>query len=526
MIGSLALMLLGAAAATPCEGLAAIKLDKATITSVELVAEGPAPARGGGRGRAAGGAPTPAPAAATPAATNQTGRAAAAPPARAGGPPPAPAIIPAHCRVRLDLTPSRDSLIKMEMWLPPADKWNGKFMGVGNGGFAGSIQGLTSEMPQALRLGYATAGTDTGHQQEGGAWAIGHPEKMIDFGYRATHEMTLKAKQLVNAFYDRRPQYSYFKGCSTGGRMALMEAQRYPDDYDGIIAGSLANRHIHMWTAGIERSINLSRHPEGAISAEQATLVNNLVMNKCDTLKEGFLNNPRACKVDFAELKCKAGSAGDSCLTDAQLKTVDTFYGGVKNSKGELIFSGQALGNPLTAQRATNQAPGGVFDLVRIAYNDPNVDWQKFDLDRDMKFLDDTIGYVDAVNPDLRKFKASGGKLLLSHGWSDTGITPETTIWYYDSVLNKMGNNQSDWMRLFMAPGMGHCGGGPGVNSFDSIGALEKWVEKGIAPDTIMGVGRDMSRPLCAYPQTAEYNGSGDIKDASNWACQAPATGR
>src|SRR5438477_300548 len=202
-----------------------------------------------------------------------------------GGPT---AHIPAHCRVQMTLKPTSDSLIMMELWLPTQD-WNGKFMGVGNGGFAGSIQGLTNEMPQALRLGYATAGTDTGHQEQGGDWAIGHPEKMIDFGYRATHEMTLKSKEIVKTFYDRSAQYSYFKGCSTGGRMALMEAQRYPDDYNGIIAGSLANRHIHMWTAGIERSINLSRHPEGAITAEQAALANNLVMNKCDTLKEGFL---------------------------------------------------------------------------------------------------------------------------------------------------------------------------------------------------------------------------------------------
>src|SRR5688500_778698 len=300
MIGPLAFMLLSAAAAaTPCESLTGLKLDKATITSAEMVPEGPAPARGGGRGRGtAANAPNPTP-------------------------PPPPPMIPARRRVQLVLTPSSDSLINMELWLPPAEAWNGKFMGVGNGGFAGSIQGLTTEMPQALRLGYATAGTDTGHQEQGGAWAIGHPEKMIDFGYRATHEMTVKSKEIVKAHYDRTPRYSYFKGCSTGGRMALMEAQRYPDDYDGIIAGSLANRHIHMWTAGIERSVNLSRHPEGAISAEQAALVNNLVMNKCDTLKEGFLNNPRACKVDFAELKCKAGNAGDSCLTDAQLKTVN-----------------------------------------------------------------------------------------------------------------------------------------------------------------------------------------------------------
>ncbi len=525
MIGSIALMLLGAAAATtPCEGLASLKLEKATITSAQMIPEGPAPARGGGRGRGGAAAEAQAPRAG--------GTANAAPPqanagARGGGNAPAPAMIPAHCRVQLVLKPSSDSLINMELWLPPADKWNGKFMGVGNGGFAGSIQGLANEMPQALRLGYATAGTDTGHQDQGGAWAIGHPEKMIDFGYRATHEMTLKSKQLVKTFYDRSAQYSYFKGCSTGGRMALMEAQRYPDDYDGIIAGSLANRHIHMWTAGSARSIDLVRHPEKGITTEQAALVNNLVMGKCDTLKEGFLNNPRQCKVDFSTLRCEAGKADNSCLTEPQLKTVETFYGGVKNSKGELVFSGQALGNPIGAQRGNPPGAGGTFDLVRIAYNDPKFDWNNFDLDRDMKFLDEKIGYVDAVNPDLSKFKSSGGKLLLSHGWSDPGITPETTTWYYDSVLNKMGKNQSDWMRLFMVPGMGHCGGGPGVNTFDSIGTLEKWVEKGFAPDTIMGTGaQGLTRPLCPYPQYAEYKGSGDLKDGSNWACKAPPATR
>jgi feruloyl esterase len=500
MIGSIVLAFVGAAAAaTPCESLVGLKLDKATITSAAMVPEGPAPTRAGGpaRGGAAAGA-TAAPA--RPAAT-----------------------LPAHCRVQIVLKPSSDSLINMEMWLPPAGQWNGKFMGVGNGGFAGSIQGLTNEMPQALRLGYATAGTDTGHQDPGGAWAIGHPEKMIDFGYRATHEMTLKGKELVKAFYDRGAQYSYFKGCSTGGRMAVMEAQRYPDDYDGIIAGSLANRHIHMWTAGVERSVDLVRHPGKAISAEQAALVNTLVTNKCDTLKEGFLNNPRACSVDFSSLKCTAGQTA-GCLTEPQLQSVQTFYGGVKNAKGELIFSGQALGNPIPALQPNPQGPGGVYDLVKIAYNDPNADWQKFDLDRDMKYLDEKLGYVDAVNPDLSKYKKSGGKLLLTHGWSDTGITPETTIWYYDSVLSKMGSNQSDWMRLFMAPGMGHCGGGPGVNSFDSIATLEQWVEKGVAPDTMMGIGaQGLTRPLCPYPQFAAYKGSGDLKDAGNWACKAPS---
>jgi len=540
MITSIALVLLGAAtAATPCEKLSTLNIANATITSATVVPEGPPPPRGGGgRGGGAGRG------GAAPAVTGQLGDvltvpaagAPALPPVAAGqrggggrgggaaaAPAQPPANIPEHCRVVMVLKPTTDSIINMELWLPTKN-WNGKFMGVGNGGFAGSIQGLGTDMPQAIRLGYATAGTDTGHQDQGGAWAIGHPEKMIDFAYRSTHEMTLKAKQLVKAFYDQTAKYSYFKGCSTGGRMAVMEAQRYPDDYDGIIAGSLANRHIHMWTSGFARSIDLSRHPEKALPAEKATLVNQLVTKTCDTLKEGFLNNPRQCHVDFSTLLCTAGKDDATCLTAPQLQTVETYYGGLKNSKGDLIFSGQALGNAIGAQRSTNQAPGNTFDLMRIAYNDPNVDWHNFDLDKDMKFLDEKIGYVDAVNPNLSKFRSSGGKLLITHGWSDTTITPETTVWYYESVLDKMGKNQSDWMRLFMVPGMGHCGGGPGVNTFDSIGALEKWVEKGIAPDTMMGKNNagTLTRPLCPYPQAAEYKGSGDLNDAANWACKAP----
>src|SRR5262249_32930467 len=160
-------------------------------------------------------------------------------------------------------------------------------------------------------------------------------------------------------------------------------------------------------------------------------------------LKEGFLDNPRQCRVDFRTLRCAAGKDDATCLTAAQLKTVDTFYGGVKNAKGQLIFSGQALGNPIPALRGTNPSPGGTFDIVRIAFDDANLDWQTFDLDRDLPIIDKALGYVDAVNPDLGAFKQHGGKLLLTHGWADTGITPETTIWYYDAVLGRMGANQS-----------------------------------------------------------------------------------
>ncbi|MEJ2108704.1 MAG: tannase/feruloyl esterase family alpha/beta hydrolase [Acidobacteriota bacterium] len=487
MLNGIAILVLGTiVSATPCEKLTSLELADATVTSASLVTEGPAPK------------------------TGMFGRKAPR------------ENIPAHCRIQLDLRPSSDSLIKMELWLP-AQEWNAKFMGTGNGFFAGSIQGLAFDMPEALRLGYATAGTDTGHQEQGGDWAIGHPEKMIDFAYRSTHEMTVKSKEIIKAYYGKDAQYSYFKGCSTGGRQALMEVQRYPGDYDGVIAGSCANRHVHMWTSAVAQSVDLFNHPERKLTEGKASLVNKTVMDTCDTHKEGFLNNPHQCKVDFSKLLCSEGKDDDTCLTAAQMKTVDTFYGGVKNADGELIFSGQALGNPIQAQEASDQGPGAVFDIVRIAFNDPDLDWRQFDLDRDMPLIDQQVSYVDAVNPDLGRFKAGGGKLLLTHGWSDTGITPETTIWYYESVLDTMGENQGDWMRLFLAPGMGHCGGGPGVNTFDSIGVLEQWVEKGVAPEKIMGAGANgLTRPLCPYPQYAEYDGTGDLKNAENWTCKEP----
>jgi len=396
---------------------------------------------------------------------------------------------------------------------------------VGNGGFAGSIQGY-GDMQIALRRGYATAATDTGHSDAdgpGGVFGLGHPEKIVDFAYRAVHEMTVKSKQLVDEFYGRTPRFSYFKGCSTGGRQAAMAAQRYPDDYDGIIAGALANRHIQMHTAGVARSIELARHPERTIPEEKAKLVNDTVMNACDALKEGFLNNPRECKVDFSKLAC-AGADSPACLTAPQLKTVEAFYGGLKNSAGELIFSGQAMGNPIPALRGATGSPGGGYDTVRIwGFQDANYDWHTFDLDRDMPIINKRVGFVDAVSPDLRKFKSHGGKLLLYAGWRDTTITPENTVFYYENLVKEMGD-QKDFARLFMVPGMAHCRGGDGPDSFDTIAAMEQWREQGVTPTQMMGANQrsGLSRPLCPYPQYAKYKGSGDLKDAKNWACTAP----
>jgi feruloyl esterase len=301
-----------------------------------------------------------------------------------------------------------------------------------------------------------------------------------------------------------------------------MAAQRYPADFDGIIAGALANRHIQMHTAGVAQNIRLSRFPDGAIPAEKAQLVTTAVMTACDTLKEGFLNNPRACTFDFAQLACAAGTDANSCLTPAQLETVETHYGGLRNSSGELIFSGQALGNPMPTRRSTNSTPGGGFDTVRIwGFQDADYDWRSFDLDRDMPIINQRVGFVDAVDPDLRAFRENGGKLLLYAGWGDTTITPENTVLYYESVRQEMGPDQAEWMRLFMVPGMAHCGGGPGPNTFDSIGALEQWRERNVAPAQIMGSNRQtgLTRPLCAYPQYAKYDGSGELSDAANWSC-------
>ncbi len=524
-VGSVALA--SFASAATCESLRSITVPNVTITTAELVTP-PAPAAGraGGGARAGGAAAAPAAAGAAQAPGGRTGGA-PAPAARGGGAPggAAQAPLPEYCRVVMVLKPSSDSNINSELWLPT--NWNGRFMATGNGGFGGSIQGF-NEMRNAVRLGYATAGNDTGHSAAdgpNGMFALGHPEKIVDFAYRAMHEMTATSKKLINDFYGRPQQFAYYKGCSTGGRQGVMAAQRYPEDFDGISAGALANRHIQMHTAGSARGIHLARNPDQELTPAKAQLVNRTVMDTCDTLKEGFLNNPRACSVDFKKLACAPGTDNDTCLTPAQLKTVDMFYGGLKNSKGELIFSGQALGNPINAQRGNIPAVGTGNDTVRIwGFQNANYDWSTFDLDRDMPIINSKVGFVDAVDPDLSRFKARGGKLLLYAGWGDTTITPENTVLYYESVLNKMGRNQGDFTRLFLVPGMAHCGGGNGPNTYDSIGAMEQWREKGVTPTQLTGFNAtsSMTRPICSYPQYAKYKGSGNLKDAANWSCAAP----
>jgi feruloyl esterase len=281
-----------------------------------------------------------------------------------------------------------------------------------------------------------------------------------------------------------------------------------------------------MHTAGAYRQMQLARHPDQALSEAKAKLVNDAMMAQCDTLHEGFLNNPRECSFDFATLACPAGKPGDACLTPGELTTVQTFYGGLKNSKGELIFSGQAYGVPIRALPSSQDAPNPfAFDSIRIlGFQNADYDWHNFDLDRDMPLIDKQTGFVDAVDPDLRAFEAQGGKLLLYAGWRDSGITPENTVLYYESVVREMGPRQDDWMRLFLVPGMEHCRGGPGPNTFDSITALERWREQDAAPASMLAKNLEskLERPLCAYPQYAKYDGSGDLADAKNWSCATP----
>jgi feruloyl esterase len=502
-----ALVLAGSVlAAAPCESLKSLALPSTILTVAELISAGPyavpspaglAPAPPGGRGRG------PAPAA-------------------------APLTLPARCRVAAVLKPSADSEIEMELWLP-SENWNGKFEAVGNGGWAGAIS--FAAMASALQEGYATASTDTGHTGGSATFAIGHPEKVIDFAYRAVHEMTVTSKTLIAAFYSRGPRLSYWNGCSTGGRQGLMEAQRYPEDFDGIIAGAPANyqTHLHAWDLGV--SVPALKDQASVVSPAKAAAVNKAVLDACDAhdgVKDGLLNDPRTCHVDLSTLLCR-GADADNCLTAPQLETVKSVYAPAKTKSGQVIFPGKEPGSETgwAVVAGGAQPPGVSLGSFQAAYNDANWDWRSFDLDRDLKVVDEKVGFINAVSSDLEAFKSRGGKLLLYHGWNDTAISPGNTVNYYASVLSKMGPKQDNWMRLFMAPGMQHCGGGPGPNQINYVGVLERWRESGVAPDRIAASHVtnnrvDMTRPLCPYPQVAQYTGIGSSNDAANFVCKTP----
>ncbi|MBL8211272.1 MAG: tannase/feruloyl esterase family alpha/beta hydrolase [Bryobacterales bacterium] len=447
--------------------------------------------------------------------------------------------IATHCRVSITLRPSPDSEIKSEVWLPAAAAWNGKFLMEGGGGFVGSVN--AGGMAKAVREGYASASTDTGHSGGSGRFALGHPEKITDFAHRAVHVTAVKAKALIAAYYRRGPRLSYWEGCSTGGRQGLMSAQRYPEDFDGIIAGAPANNQIVLCAWRMRLLMTALRSPEHGLPPEKLKLLNDAVLDRCDArdgVKDRQLEDPRDCDFHPAALRC-TGTATANCLTAPQLETVQAAYTDIRRSTGELLYPRLPFGGEL-GWRVPGGAtePGGMdIDMFRyLANQDASWDWRRFDLEKD---VDRALRHgldIHAVDPNLTKFKARGGKLLLYHGWSDGGsggaISAFNTISYVESVMKKMGGDQREWMRLFLVPGMAHCGGGTGPNQFHSLAALERWRERGEAPRsmTAVRVGErgvvEMSRPLCPYPERAVYRGSGSVNDAGNFQCLARATPR
>jgi feruloyl esterase len=498
MIRYLIVMLfaLNAAAQTPCEKLKALSLPNATISAAELIPAG-----------------LYKPESKTPPAG-----------------PPAPAVtLPSYCRVAAILTPSADSNIEMEIWLP-AENWNGKFQAVGNGGWAGIIS--FPAMALALYEGYATASTDTGHKSPNALFGIGHPEKVVDYAYRAVHETAVKSKAIISAFYGKSPRFSYWNGCSTGGRQGLMEAQRYPEDFDGIVAGAPANYHSHLHGADMMLAVPIMKDPATNVSKTKLTRLNGAVMAACDNLdgvKDGLLENPHKCRFDPSSLLCTGGE-GDECFTAPQLEAVKNAYAPLKLKTGEIVFPGKTPGSETEMGWSvlSNKTPSivstGTFQLT---YQDEKWDWQTFEPDRDLPLADQKTGFINAIQPDLKAFKARGGKLLLYHGWNDSLIAPDNTINYYSSVLEKMGAGQENWLRLFMIPGVAHCSGGTGPSQANFMSAMERWREAGEAPGEIeayrVNSSRvDMTRPLCPYPQVAHYRGVGSTNDKANFVCKAP----
>ncbi len=463
--------------------------------------------------------------------------------------------LPAFCRIAGVIRPSQDSDISFETWMPLTG-WNSKFQGIGNGGFAGSIN--YAGLADAVRNGYAAASTDTGHRggSTDAAWALGHSEKIIDFGYRAIHEMTVKGKGITEAFYGTKPRRSYFSSCSNGGRQALMEGQRYPEDYDGIISGAPANHWTHLLAlaaANMQATAgNAAAYiPQAKLPAIQATAL--AACDKTDAVEDGVVENPAACRFDSAALLCKAEETS-KCLTEAQMKALKQLYDGLRDRKGKLLYPGYTISGEAEqggwGQWITGSAPEnsllfafGTGYFKNMVFNDPAWDYRKFKVDTDLKAaVSRTGGILDATNPDLRPFKARGGKLILYHGWCDAAIPARAVIDYYQSVMKTMGaKSTGDFVRLFMVPGMQHCSGGAGPNAFGQSGAaqgdarsniaaaLERWVEQGVAPEEIIATRNKSAaspvvrtHPLCAYPKVAKYKGTGSTDDAANFQCVMP----
>jgi feruloyl esterase len=459
------------------------------------------------------------------------------PPIPAGGAaPPAAAAqafaaLPAFCQVAATLRPSSDSDIKIEVWMPTAG-WNGKFQAVGNGAFTGNIS--YAAMRTALARGYAASSTDTGHTGGGASWALGHPEKVIDFGWRAVHEMAVTSKKIIASYYEAGPRFSYWNGCSAGGRQAMKEAQRFPSDFDGIIAGAPGLDWTSRAAQAVRVAKTLDRNEAARLSQTQRQLLHRAVVDACDAtdgVKDGLIENPKRCTFDPGVLQCK-GSDGAACLTTAQVETARLMYSAPINPKTKREITGLERGSELgwTDLGWTASARATGLDQFRfIVFSNPAWDVQTFNFDSDIVRAEETDNdTINALDPNLKPFVDRGGKLIQYHGWSDPQISPGNSSQYYTRVQALLGGagKAHGSYRLFMAPGMAHCGGGEGPDTFDMVGALEQWVEQGKAPDQILASHStngivDRTRPLCPYPQVAVYKGTGSTDEAANFVCRA-----
>jgi hypothetical protein len=465
---------------------------------------------------------------------------------------PADAVAPAHCSVTGLLAPE----IAFEVSLP--SQWNGRFYMIGNGGLAGESlddAGRVAQRNAALKLGFAFAQTNTGHdarKEPSGTFVLSNPEKAIDYAYRAVHVTAITAKAITKDYYGKAASRSYWNSCSNGGRQGSLEAQRFPEDFDGVVANAPWVDQTGFTMGAIWNQQALSQTP---VTAAKLALVADRVMAKCDAidgLKDGLIDDPRKCKFDpkVDVPACSAGADGPNCLTAAQAEAVAKVYGGPV-SNGKPFFTGYMPGSEAVA--AATFGGGGLasgwmnlivaaqpsakpadFNLAEgiikyLVHNPPQADYDysTFNFDRDTHMLDNWGKQADAKDPDLSKFRKRGGKLLMTHGWADPILQPMMSVNYYEQAVAKNGPETTDFFRLFMVPGMAHCGGGIGPDLHDPMTVIIDWVEKGKAPDTIVAskvVNNKVvrTRPLCAYPQVARYSGQGSIDDAANFRCVAP----
>jgi len=473
---------------------------------------------------------------------------------------------PAYCWVKAEAHPSADSKIGIEVWMP-LSSWSQDYVQVGNGGLAGSINHATM-IPQ-IAAGHAVAATDDGHTGAGtdGSWANGHPEKRIDFGYRAVHVTSVVSKRIVSLFYRRAARFAYFNGCSEGGREALMEAQRYPDDFDGILAGAPAHAWMSLMAGFAWNAQALLKDPASYIPEAKRTLIEKAALQACgaqDGFADPFVQHPLACHFNPAELACK-GSDEETCLTAAQLSALQKVYAGASSGRtGQKLSPGYMPGaeaepGPPGVSYSSyiyGQAPPVTLDLLfsssfygSFVFEQANYSSLALNFDGDVERANGAMGDImNATNPDLRAFKAHGGKLLHYHGWNDGSPPPLSSVDYYREVVAKMGGpgRTEDFYRLYMVPGMMHCGLGAGPNSFGNLldrsnsrdpehnifSALQQWVEKGRAPSRVIATKYTaddpsqpilMTRPLCPFPAEATWSGKGSTNDAANFSCQAPA---